>query len=189
MRVYILLSSVFFLFYGCLSFKEVDSQKNNLDITNIKKLNGNYEIVQISNDSIYKKQRIYSNLFQQLDRKLIKDTLHIDSLKTYSLKIDILNEKKMKLLYLENDTIFRERVIKTKLKKDGFLYLKNKNIQPLLIPYIAGAIDINKIRFGLDTNNNLILDVAHHSSGAFLLIVFLDGRTNKYRLTYERIHE
>ena len=59
-----------------------------------------------------------------------------------------------------------------------------------------GKIDINKIRFGLDTNNNLILDVAHHSSGAFLLssgafllIAFLDGRTNKYRLTYERIHE
>ncbi|MGV0923991.1 hypothetical protein [Empedobacter tilapiae] len=187
MKLALLLSSIFLLFNGCLSFKEVDSQKNNLDVTNIKKLNGNYQIIQINNDSIYKKQRVYSNLFQQLDRKLIKDTLHIDSLKTYSLKIDILSKKKMKLLYLENGTLFRERVIKTKLKKDGFLYLKNKNFQPLLIPYIAGAIDINKIRFGLDTNNNLILDVANHTSGAILLIAFLDGRTNKYRLTYERI--
>ncbi|MGL5234662.1 MAG: hypothetical protein ACRC8Z_07905 [Empedobacter falsenii] len=93
----------------------------------------------------------------------------------------------MKLIYIENETILRERLIKTKLTKDGFLYLKNKNFQPLLIPYIAGAIDINKIRFGLDTNNNLILDVANHTSGAILLIAFLDGRTNKYRLTYERI--
>lgn len=95
----------------------------------------------------------------------------------------------MKLIYIENETILRERLIKTKLKKDGFLYLKNKNIQPLLIPYIAGAIDINKIRFGLDTNNNLILDVANHTSGAFLFIAFLDGRTNKYRLIYKRIDD
>ena len=108
-------------------------------------------------------------------------------MKTYSFDLKVLNPKKLKVSYLENGEIFRERILKTKLKKDGYLYLKNKNVGFLLVPYIAGAIDIKRTRLTKSENGNIVFDVVNHRSGAFLIVVFLDGRTWKYRQEYQQI--
>lgn len=157
--------------------------------SNLSDLNGVYSIVQVGYDSINKKYNrstwVYQNFLKEIDRNLLKDTLQLDSLKYYDFELKVLNESELKIKYLENDQVFRERTLKTKLKKDGYLYLKNKNIGFVLVPYIAGAIDVKKGRLGLTDNGTLLFDYAHHRSGALMIIAFLDGRTWKGRLAYE----
>lgn len=179
------------LFQSCASFDKELINPNLLNEQTINQLNGQYGIVPIKFDSISKKEKkqiwTYNNFLAEIDRKLLKDTLKIDSLKTYSFDLKVLNLKKIKVSYLVNGKIFRERILKTKLKKDGFLYLKNKNVGFLLVPYIAGAIDIKRTRLTKSENGNLVFDISNHRSGAFLILVFLDGRTWKYRQEYEQI--
>ena len=130
----------------------------------------------------------YNNFLTEIDRKLIEDTLKIDSLKTYSFELKIVSPKKIRIGYLENGDIIRERVLRYNLKKDGYLYLKNKNLQLMLVPFIAGAIDIKKTRLTKSENGNLIFDVANFRYGAALVIVG-DAKTWKYRQEFKVIEE
>lgn len=179
------------LLQSCASFDKNVMNSYKLDKSNVEELNGLYEIVQIDYDSVYKKYNknlwVRNNFYKQIDRKLLKDTLHLDSLKSYKFGLEIIKENKIKVSYIENDTVFRERILKTKLKKDGYLYLKNKNTKCILVPFIAGALDVNKIRLGKNINGNLIFDYSNNRSGAFLFIIFLDSRTRKERLEYKKI--
>lgn len=183
----ILVSSI----QSCTSFNQNLINPNPLNEENLSELNGRYEIVPIESDSAKKTNKnlvwVHNNFLKEIDRKLIKDTLKLDSLKTYAFDLKILNPNQIRINYIENGLLFKERILKIKLKKDGYLYLKNKNIQFLLLPYIAGALDVKKTRLSKLKNGNLIFDVANHRSGAALLVVFLDGKTWKYRQEYERI--
>ena len=187
---YLILSLVIF-FQSCASFDKELINPNPLNKENLSVLNGQYDIIPFKIDTIsndYKNQYwIYNNFLTEIDRKLLKDTLKIDSQKSYSFDLKVLNPNRIKINYLENGKVFRERVLKTELKKDGYLYLKNKNVGFLLVPYIAGAIDIKKTRITKSENGNLIFDVANHRSGSFLIIVFLNGKTWKYRQEYKKI--
>lgn len=190
----LLISILVYLFQSCASFKKGLVNPNPLNKEELTQLNGRYGIVHNEFDSIlvYKKENFNrqvwnsNNFFTEIDRKLIKDTLEIDTLKTYSFDLKVLNPKKIKIDYIENGKIIRERILKTKLKRDGYLYLRNKNTQFMLVPFLAGAIDIKKTRITKSDNGNLIFDVANFRYGA-ALIVFGDTRTWKYRQEYEPI--
>ena len=65
--------------------------------------------------------------------------------------------------------------------------LKNQNSKPLLIPYIAGAIDIRKLYLSLDESNNLNINLIEKRSGAILLVGFLDWKTKQNKFIYNRI--
>ena len=56
----------------------------------------------------------------------------------------------------------------------------------MLVPIIAGAIDIKKTRITKSENGNLIFDVANFRYGAALVFIG-DTRTWKYRQEYEPI--
>ncbi|WP_452233022.1 hypothetical protein [Lacinutrix sp. MEBiC02595] len=176
---------------SCATFDKNLTNLSPLKKSNLSELDGLYEIAQIDYDTVFKKfkQQMWTgnNFLEEIDRKLIKDTLHLDSLKTYKFGLKMINEKKIKISYIENNKVFRERILKTRLKKDGYLYLKNKNTGFLLIPYLAGAIDIKRTRLSKSENGNLIFDYSNHRSGAFLIIAFLDGTTWKNRLEYKKI--
>ncbi len=176
---------------SCASFDKKVINPYPLNKHNVYELNGLYEIVQIDYDSVYKKYSKkmwgWNNFFKEIDRKRIKDTLHLDSLKSYKFELEVLNKNKIKISYIENETVFRERIQKTRLKKDGYLYLKNKNTRFILVPYIAGAIDVKRTRLGKNINGNLIFDYSNHRSGAFLIIAFLNSRTSKNRLEYRKM--
>jgi hypothetical protein len=191
MRNLIYFLIAFSLLQSCASFDKDLTNPPPLNEKNLSDLNGVYEIKQIDYDTVFKKfdQQMWTgnNFLKEIDRKLIKDTLHLDSLKSYKFGLKVLNKRNIKISYIENDTVFRERILKAKLKKDGYLYLKNKNIGFLLVPYIAGGIDIKRTRLSKSKNRNLVFDYSHHRSGAFLIIAFLDGRTWKNRLEYKRI--
>lgn len=176
---------------SCASFDKELINPNYLNKENLTDLNGRYEIVYLESDSIKKRNKdlvwVHKNFFKEIDRKLIKDTLKIDSLKSYAFDLKVLDHKKIQIHYIENNKVFKERIIKTKLKKDGYLYLKNKNVQFLSVPYIAGALDVKKTRMTKLKNGNLIFDVTNHRSGAVFLVGFLNGKIWKYRQEYKRI--
>lgn len=179
--------TLFIAIFSSCSFQRNLINPSRLSANTLTTLNGTYEIKNTNADSITKKYWMYNNFLTEIDRKILSDTLKIDSLKSYSFNLTILSPKSCKINYVENNKVIRERIIKTKLKRDGYLYLKNKNVALIFIPYLAGAIDIKKARFSKTQEGNLIFDVASHRSGAFLLIMFLDGRTWKYRNEYKRI--
>jgi len=192
MKKMLLLIIVAICLTNCAAFDKDLHNPNRLDKNNLSQLNGEYHITEIGFDSIskvYNSQMWTGNNFlREIDRKLLKDTLRIDSMKKYAVKLKVINKKQLKISYLENDIVFRERFLKTKLKKDGYLYLKNKNIGFLLIPYIFGAIDVKRTRLTVDENGSLVFDTYNHRSGAALVVCFLDGRTWRARRTYKKIN-
>lgn len=100
------------LFQSCASFDKELINPNQLNKQNINQLNGRYGIVPFKFDSISKEAKkqiwTYNSFLTEIDRKLLKDTLKIDSMKTYSFDLKVLNPKKLKVSYLENGEIFRE---------------------------------------------------------------------------------
>tara|TARA_R110002073_G_scaffold115037_1_gene252505 strand:+ start:596 stop:1204 length:609 start_codon:yes stop_codon:yes gene_type:complete len=188
----ILILAVFF--QSCASFDKELINPNPLNKEKLTELNGRYGIVHNEFDSIhidkehnYNRQIWNSNNFlTEIDRKLIKDTLEIDTLKTYAFNLKVLSPKRIKIDYIENGKVFRERILKTKLKRDGYLYLRNKTTQIMLFPLIYGAFDIKKTRISKSDNGNLLFDVANFRYGGALIIIG-DTRTWKYRQEYERI--
>ncbi|WOI23860.1 hypothetical protein [Nonlabens ulvanivorans] len=197
MRIQISIKSSYYLILllviilqSCATFDKELLNTNPLHKENLSTLNGSYHIISIKDDSLAKKWNSKSslqrnNFLKEIDRKELKDTLKIDSLKTYSVELEVLNPKQLQINYIENGRVFRERIIKTKLKKDGYLYLKNKNVQPVLIPYVMGAISIKKTRITKSIEGNLIFDANDHRSGAAFLIMFLGWNRTKYRLEYQ----
>ncbi len=191
-RSKIILKTVCFItFIGILSSCSFQRELKNpspLSANTLTVLNGTYTIKSTNADSVSKKYWMYNNFLTEIDRKILSDTLKIDSLKSYSFSLTILSNKLCKISYLENNMIIRERLLKTKLKRDGYLYLKNKNVAFIFVPYLAGALDIKKTRLTKSLNGDLIFDVVSHRSGAFLVVMFLDGRTWNYRNEYNKIN-
>lgn len=176
------------LFFQRCAFNKELTNPYPLNKQNLSELNGNYGVVETLFDSIQDNRQIwiYNNFFSEIDRKMLKDTIKLDSTKTYHAQLEVISPKSLKINYVENDKVIRSRTIKTRLKKDGYLYLKNKNIAFLLVPYIAGALDFKKSRLTRSPEGDLFLDIVNHRSGAFMIIAFLDGRTWKYRDEYKR---
>lgn len=176
---------------SCITFDREVENPYLLNKQNLKELNGSYQIFQINADSLFQKYpsqtRFYNNFLTEIDRKLLKDTLRLDTNSRYLFNLEVITDRQIKVNYVQNGNIIRTREFKTKLKKDGYLYLKNKNTGFVAVPYVAGAIDVKKTRMTKNQNGNLVFDVVNHRSGAFMVIAFLDGRTWKYRQEYERL--
>ena len=125
-KFYILISFFGIFIQSCATFDKNLINPNQLNNQNLNELNGRYDFIHLLSDSIsevYKKQIwTYNNFFKEIDRKIIIDTLNLDSLKNYTFDLRVLSPKKIKINYIENGKIFKERILKTKLKKDGYLY-------------------------------------------------------------------
>ncbi|WP_139062402.1 hypothetical protein [Aquimarina megaterium] len=173
---------------NCASFPKNKINRTFLNTQNIKSLNGEFSIVAKEADSVSKKHWVYNNFFKEVNRDRLKDRLKDDlilsPLKTYSFRIGILSEKSIKISFIENNESIKELVCEYKLKNDGYLYLKNRNLKLVGIPYIMGRLDIKKMRITLDKKNNLITEVAEHNSGAGLLVMFLNWKNRNYTYSY-----
>jgi hypothetical protein len=177
---------------NCAVFDKNLENSNRLNKSDFNKINGQYHITEIGFDSINKVHHSQmwtsTNFLTEIDRKLLKDTLKIDSTKHYKFELEMISKKKLKITYFENDVIFRERILKTKLRKDGYLYLKNKNIGFVLVPYIFGALDVKKTRLTVAQDGSLVFDSYNHRSGAVFVVGFLNGRTWRSRSSYQKIN-
>lgn len=175
-----------FIFQSCATFKSSSNKISTLEKSNLELLNGRYEISSIEHLDKFKSFD-YHNFLREIDRKILKDTLNIDSTKFNQVELKVLDRRRLEIKYLEDDKVIRRRTIKTKLKKDGYLYLKNKNIGFSLVPYLFGGLDVKRTRITINENDDLVLDVSHFQGGAAFLIIFLDAGTYRYKKTYKKI--
>jgi hypothetical protein len=187
---YLILILIIFL-QSCASFNSSIPNPKTLTKNNLAELNGKYEMMYLEFDSIsnaYKTQKSnYRNFFAQVDKNYKKEMIKLDSLNNYYFEIFSISPKKLRIKYLENGKVFNEKILKTELKNDGYLYFKKKNLKFVGLPYIFGRIDLTKTRLTLDENKNLILDISNLSSGAALFVVFLNSKTDRYRKILKRV--
>ena len=178
-------------FSSCATFNKKIVNPTRLDKSNLEVLNGTYSIASTQSDSISDavgyKDWYYHNFFKEIDRKLIKDTLVLDSTKVYAFRLQVQSHKSLQIEYLVNDSVFRKRTIKTKITRDGYLKLKNKNIQLLMVPYVFGVLDIKRTRVTIDAAQNLLFEASGSLSGGFVLM--MGGNSYINRKTYKRIRK
>ena len=179
--------------YSCATFSSELQNGGNLNTTNINLINGKYEIVPIQIDTTKRRfisGRLNYNLIQEFERNPFSPVyVNYDEDSTkYVVEFEIKNSKDIEIRFLNNDQVFNSKIITYKLKEDGFLYLKNENTKFWGIPYLFGAMDINKNRISVNKESNLILDVANFRGGAMLLIVFLDGGRTYYRKVLRKVN-
>lgn len=176
---------------SCVTFKEGLKNSNPINEDFIKSINGTYQVWDLdkNNWKLLKPTDvwIYNDFFHEIDRKLLKDTLPDDKTITRKFQLEVINKNKLRINYIKDDQVIRTRIIKTKLENDGYLYLKNKNVGFVLVPFLVGAIDVKKTRIGLNEDGNLIFDVANYRGGALFFIIFLSWQNTAYRKTYQRI--
>lgn len=181
-----------FILQSCVSYDNTMTNPRILSNENLNELNGRYGIVavKIDGDSFSRINDNWTedNFFTENNRGYLKRNMQLDSLKSYSFELKILSSKSLQISYIEDDKILCERIIKTKLKKDGYLYLRNKNVLPILIPFILGGMDVKRTRISKFENGDVVLDVANHQSFGFILLSsYYDSMTYKYRLQYKKI--
>lgn len=178
---------------SCATFSSEFQNGGNLDITNVNSINGKYEIVPMQVDTTKRRHisgRLNYNLIQEFERNPFSPVyVNYDEDSTkYLVEFEIKNSKDIEIKFLKNDQVYNSKIIKYKLKKDGFLYLKNDNTKLWGVPYLFGAMDINKNRISVNEKSNLVLDVANFRGGAMLLIAFLDGGRTYYRKIIRKVN-
>ena len=182
--VSLMLSCVLF---GCAAkFSKSYKNPNKFEKQNIHEINGEYNIYAIDSTSNNPKDK-FSNAFNKFYRGFgrdKRDTLALNELNEYSLKLKVKNENEIK--YFKNKIALKNLNFVYKLKSDGYIYIEDRNFKVSGIPYLFGSIDIKKIRLGVDNYENLIIEEVHHSSGA-LLLIFGDSKTWNYRNYYKQI--
>lgn len=186
MKTYLLWIVSILLFQSCATFKPINPEQSALNKSNFHVLNGRYDANSTEHLEQFNSFE-YQNFLREIDRKILRDTLNFDSTKSYQFELKTLSEKELQVTYFANNETIRKRVIKTKWKNDGFLYLKNKNIKFSWIPYLLGGLRVKRTRIKLNEDQDLVFDVSQFQGGAAFFIIFPSWNTNRYTKTYERL--
>ncbi len=172
---------------SCASYDKSVENPSFLNKTNYKKLNGTYQAntkkdsFRFSTGDWY----VYDyNFLHEIDRKLWKDTLGLDTVSEYSFRLEARSQKSLRVLYLKNDSVFRERNLKTRLTNKGYIQLKNKNLKIIGLPGIAGGYDQKRIRLTVNDNNDLVIDNAEGSYAA-MMILYGGISSSSQRMVFE----
>jgi len=152
---------------------------NNQKITKATQIEGEYK--NFDNDSL----KFYHN---SINGEINWRPKHIDTTKFTSVKIQVLNDKRLKLDFISNSTILKSRIIKYRLRNNGFIKLRNRSFRVSGIPYIFGDYKLFKYEMGLTQTNDLILH-GHKEEAGGILVVLSSGRTYTINHTYQRIVE
>jgi hypothetical protein len=119
-----------------------------------------------------------------INRKLIKDTLRDKPIFEYKFKLEILDKKHLEISVInESNNVINKKKYKYK-RKEEWIILKNKNTQTILIPYLAGALDVTKLKIKCDEDKNLKIIIDQHRSGGVFMIPMgwsNTERTEKYK--------
>ena len=174
--------------FSCASFSK-QALVSPIKQGNLDRLNGTYAIIAQQDSDENNRDGAYFNAIEKFDRKYAKnlrDSVVRYGTDSYFVRLNILNEKETKIHFMKNETVRRTLSVKSKLKKDGFLYIKNRHLRWMGLPYVFGILDKKRIRIGVDTNENLVVDESHHSSLGFL-ILFNKASTEHITSTYKKI--
>lgn len=133
----------------------------------ISKINGVYSGNTIENNEV---NFSHYNFVSLLNRKLIKDTLWGKPIFYYKFKLEILDKKHIEISVInETNNVITKKKYNYRREEETII-LKNKNTQLLLIPYLAGALDVTKLRIKCDEDRNLNIVINQHRSGGAFMI-------------------
>lgn len=174
------------LFQSCATFKSDLPIPTDLQKSKTELLSGKYEVISLAypNPGGFLK---YGNFIEDLEIEIPNDPSKTDSTKKKHLEIKLIDKEKLELSYIVDQKVIRKKIIKAKLKDDGYLYLKNHNVRCNFIPYIFGSFKVKRIRLYVKENDDLIIEESYFQGGAALLILFLNFGTDRYTHTYESI--
>jgi hypothetical protein len=181
---------------GCATFPKDMVNPITMNDQNIHSLNGNYLFFEINRSPLtdstsfsYSESDIgfHHTIFDEIDSRFFAKSIKIDSSKSYSFDLNVLNTKRLELNYLENETVIKRHTVRYSIKEDGYLYLKKRNFKIKGIPYFFGEFNVKKNRMTLNKENNLIFESSEFSSGGVALLMVYPLGKAKYRKTYERI--
>lgn len=180
---------ILFLLTGCATFPKEFKSSQPITKGNLSKLNGEFGVNALE-DTIQNEYNIpFRNAYRKFYRgfgKMERDTFEVANLKPYSFSIEVLNQSELKISYLKNNIVFKKFNLEYKLKDDGYIYLKNRNLHISGIPFLLGGNDLKRLRLAVEPNN-LIIEEVYHTSGGFI-ILFTDFKTWEYRNTYRRLN-
>lgn len=176
---------VFLFTMSCAGFKNVDHSTAGLNENNLNKIEGTYNNLPSSGSGFY-----VGRLNEVFDRNLemynINKTTEKYDNKNVNLKLRIVNQHTLNVKIYEAENLLFDKDLKVQLKKDGFLYLKEKRFMLDGIPLILGGWNIQKSRFTIDQNNHLKVQSNYFFCNG-ILIVMSDWKTLHYDLTFEKI--
>lgn len=180
---------------GCASYskRKIRKELDNLEKTDISRLEGNYFInptkkyysygkTQNDNkpDSL-KNNNAYQFILNTNFRKInINDNVRKENNKLL-LNIKFKSENLLSIKLYKDCWIVHDSILSGKYK-NGMFYLNNKFLDCNGVPYLFGGCRNNKRRIGLTKKGNLLVNEAVTNEGAVLLII---GTGYSYNLTYE----
>ena len=153
-------------------------------------MNGRYAVNAIKQNSNTSStlNYLYDNFYSRVNRNhKIDDTLVMKSIKNSYFELEVSDNNKLKINFFRDGQIFDSYSLKTKLKDDGYLYVKNKNLKIWGVPFLLGYTDVQKMRLSLNSDNSLVAEFAEQSLGGFLVIIYPSWKTWNSEFTYERV--
>jgi hypothetical protein len=185
-----LFSVLLFIFtlQSCVAFPRNLEINPTLTATNLTEVNGKYKVRAEKDTLVDGRQINYNNAFQKFYRgRYVNsiDTIKVGNLDEYTFGIDLIDNRLIGITYYKGNTSFKKFNLKYKLKDDGYIYIKNKNLKILGIPYIIGSYESKKIRL-TTIDNYLIIEEVEDSSGAILLILG-GSRTSTSANKYKKV--
>jgi hypothetical protein len=179
----VLVVIICFCISSCASYESIYKKMDKLEITeiNIDKITGTYEMFPTlqynttrGKTTLFEKpENVSANAYQEIIDKAIK----IDTTSKYSMTL-ICKKEEILFKYFSDTTLIETKVIKGKLNKNGFYYLDNSKIICHGIPYLLGGCKQTKLRLGLSTNGDLIINQAYKTSGAFMFFFWSGEQFN-----------
>lgn len=187
--------------FSCASFSKKGFRKEieNLEETNLTKLNGKYSFYPIKkyignnknqDNNVPDSLKHYDNAYDLLNGELAYPPrkIGIDSLfkkeNEYQIGLTLENKNKLRVQVFENLIVIKDTVLTGKHKK-GMFYLDNKFLDCWGVPYLFGGCQNNKRRIGITKKGNLLINEAIDNGGAVLLI-FAGGYSYNTTFEYER---
>ena len=197
MKKYIFLSTlIFFTLFSCATFSKKVSFDNQIILQkeNISKINGLYEIKSLK--SIWKFQNLKPEIVENdsINRFPLYITLKTNkeyrngltqNFENYKVKIEVQDKKNVLISLLDEEKIIDNIKVNYKIKKNGYLYLKNNNFKTKWIPGLCGNFELDRIRIGINEENNLIINHSHYIYGAILFIIG-DTKKTSFGSEYKR---
>jgi len=170
------------VFNSCATLKE-PKLEGTLTENDLTILNGNYNNFPNDGGGLY-----VNKLTDIFDRntnifKLEKDDKY-DS-ESITVSLTSITDKTLNVRFSENNKTILDKNIKVRLKRDGFLYIKDKILLINGLPLIFGGWNIQKSRITILANGKLYVESNYFfCNGA--LIVMSDWKNFNYNLTFNR---
>lgn len=180
MRRLIFYFSILFVTVSCAGFRNVDPPVG-LNKNNVENINGIYKNFPLSKNGFYVR-----TLTDVLDRNNNMfnwtEKYNNDDIK---IRLEMVEKNRLHVEISESEKTLFSKNLKVKLKKDGFLYLKEKRFMLDGIPLVLGGWNLQKSRFAIDSNNNLRIQSNYfYCNGVLVLISEL--KTLHYDFIFEK---